>query len=325
MAKSEVEKYQPGPKRSLIKAAFDLEAAKRNYQALLQNLAATTVTKDNVNDDLSKEGREVLKDLIESKDEQSKEPLQWHRDIMSVFKELHDPLKEQVDRIAAEKKAVAQQLQKERDQQVAEQTRVNNAKQSIIDFTNKIANLIGAAKTDDDIVLIEKLIGSEKTKKTVYQEFIPDLIDKCDALRPTIKTQKDNIRELQRIEQEEKEALQSGNIIATTELQEKKEQVQAVIAETTIRLHEAAFDQATTIDIVVPEIAEVIPKGRTNWKWRVDDIKLLQKKMPEMVKLVPDEDAISNWLSIKKKDGSLKDKTQETVNGVTFYNDQSFK
>lgn len=325
MAKSAIEKYTPGPRYALIKASFNLETAKKNYQRLLQHLAATKITKDNVNEDHTEEGREVLKMLIALKDETSKDPLQWHKDIMAVFKELHDPLKSELDRISDEKKVISIELEKDRVKQLAEQTRINNAKQAIIDFTNRVANLIAAAKTDMDIVAIEKLIGSEGRKSTVYFEFLPDLIQKCEVLKPEIKAQKETIRELQRIENEKKEAESSGNIIALTELKAKEESVTELLQDRAIRIHEQAYDQASTIDVVAPEIAENIPKGRTNWKWRVDDIKLLQRKMPHLVKIVPNEEAINQLLATKKLDGSLKDKLEENWNGIVFFNDKSFK
>jgi flagellar biosynthesis/type III secretory pathway chaperone len=322
MAKQETN--QPGAKYAIVKAGFDLEANKKNYQLLLQNLSSVTVTKDNVNDDLTKDGREILSSLTNKKDEESAEPLQWHKDIMSAYKSLYDPLKEQIDRINSEKKIVAAEIKAEADKQLAEQMRINNAKTAIVSFTNKIANLIANATTDNDVVSIEKMIGTEKTRSTVYQEFVPELIEKCDALRPQIKEQKENIRRLQKIEEQEKKALESGSIYEATALREEKEQIQQVIAETGIRIHETAYEQATTIDIVAPEVADVTPKGRTNWKWRVDDIKLLQKKMPHLVKLVPDDDAIELLLKTKRADGSLKDKMEENVFGLIFYNDKSF-
>lgn len=325
MAKTSIEKYIPGPKRSIIKVTFDLEAAKKNYQALLNHLAGITITKDNVNEDTTKEAREVVKALTELKDNESKEPLQTHRDIMSVFKELTEPINAQIDRITNEKKEVATKLQKEAAQALAEQTRVNNAKQAIIDFTNKVATLIGAAKNDMDIVSIEKMIGSEGRKSTVYFEFLPDLIQKCEALKPEIKAQKETIRELQRIEEEKRIATEAGNVQALTNLMEKEERVTELLQDRAIRIHEEAFNQALTVDVIVPEIAEDIPKGRTNWKWRVDDIKLLAKKMPHLVKMVPDDDAIDILLATKRKDGSLEGKLEENWNGVIFFNDKSFK
>ena len=324
MANTSVEKYQPGAKHSIIKASFDLEASKSNYQQLLQSLSSVTVTNDNVNDDLTKDGREALAALVSKKETEAAEPLQWHRDVMAVFKDLSEPLKEQIDRINAQKKIVATKIAEDTAKQVAEQTRINNAKKSIIDFTNKVATMISAATEDTDIVSIEKMIGLEKTKKNVYQEFLPDLITQCDGLRPQIKTQKDNIRNLKKLQEQEQQALSSGNIYEATALREQKEQVEAVIQETGIRIHEKAFEQATTIDIIAPEVADVAPKGRTNWKWRVDDIKLLQKKMPHLVKLVPDEEAIGILLKSKKVDGSLDGKAEETLFGLTFFNDKTF-
>jgi hypothetical protein len=323
MAKSESPAIQ-GPKYALIKTAFDLEASKKNYQVLLQNLAAASYTKDNVNEDITKDGREILKMLEEKKELEAADFLQGHRDVMAIYKDLTGPIKEQVDRLLAEKKKVAQEIAAETAKQLAEQNRINAAKKAIIDFGNKVANLISAAKTDDDIVAIEKMMGSEKTKTTVYQEFIPDLIAHCDTLRPAVKTQKENIRALQKIEDDEKLAILSGDVQAQTDLRDKKEHFVQVIHETGIRIHEAAFDQATNIEIVVPEVADTAPKGRTNWKWRVDDITLLQKKMPQLVKVVPNDEAINLLLATKRQDGSLKDKLEEKYFGITFFNDKSF-
>lgn len=314
-----------GPKYALVKTKFDLEANKVNYQKALQHLTAIKVTKDNVNDDLAKEGREVLKALIETKEAETAEPLQWHRDVLSAFNSLYDPLEEQVKRIAAEKKKVAEEIKLETMKQQAEQNRINDAKTAIVDFSNKVANLIAAAKTDGDIVAIEKMIGLEKTKKTVYQEFLTELVEKCDALRPQIKDQKENIRKLQQIEEREKAALETGDILTATQMKEEKEQMQEIIQDTGIRIHETAYDQATSVEVIVPEVADVAPKGRTNWKWRVDDIRQLQKKMPHLVKLVPDEAAINILLSTKRQDGSLDGKMEEKLFGLTFFNDKTYK
>ncbi len=318
------QEYQPGAKLPIVKASFDLEASRLNYQALLQSLTSTTVTRDNINEDLTKGGREALKSLTEEKDRQSVEPLQHHRDIMFAFKSLKDPIEEQLERIQAEKKALAAILKSEQDAQLAEQNRVNTAKSAIINFCNGIAVKIAEAKTDSDIVSIEKMIGLEKTKAKVYQEFLPDLIFQIDGLRPQIKEQKETVRKLQQALEDEKKAEQEGDVVALTNLKEQKEHLEAEIAERGIRIHEKAFEQASTIEIVVPEIAETVPRGRTNWKFRVDDIKLLQKKMPHLVKLVPNDEAIKLQLETMKKDDSLKGKDELSWNGITFFNDKSF-
>jgi len=316
--------YQPGTKLPMVKATFDLESTKFNYQQLLQNLTAITVNRDNVNEDLTKDGREVLKALEAEKDRQSAEPLQWHKDIMYVYKNAKEPIEKEVTRVLGEKKVLAGVLKAEQDAQIAEQNRINNAKSAIINFCNGVAVKIAEAKTDDDIVNIEKMIGREKTKHNVYQEFMPDLILQVDGLRPQIKEQKETVRRLQEAIEQEKKAVAENDFVAQANLREQKELLELEIADRGIRIHEKAFEQASTIDILVPEIAETVPKGRTNWKWRVDDIKLLQKKMPHLVKLVPDDDAIEILLKVKKADGSLSDKMEEKLFGITFYNDKSF-
>lgn len=318
------EDWQPGDKYPIVKATFDLEANKQNYQRLLSRLTAIVVTPDNVDEDLTKEGREARKALEEKKESMAKPVVQEHKDILKAYRDLDDPLKEAIDRVLADKKRVSDQINKEKAIQLAEQTRIATAQTAIVNFTNNIANVIRNAKSDDDIVSVEKLIGLEKTKKNVYHEFLPDLITQLDNLRPQIREQKENIRNLQAISEREKIALDTGDIIAATELREQREFVETKIEHTGIKIHEKAFEQAITIDIVVPQVVDAAPKGRSNWKWEVTDIKLLQKKMPELVKVVPNDEAIDLVLKTKKADGDFGENDELLWNGIRFFNDRKF-
>lgn len=324
MAGIKKENYQPGEKYPIVKASFDLEANRQNYQRLLTHLSGLQVTKDNVNEDHTKEAREVRKFLKEKKEQECKPVLQHHADILRAYSDLDKPLEEQINRLLAEKQTVADAIRKENEAQIREQTRIANAKTAIINFTNKIANDIRNANTDDDIVSVEKMIGLEKTKKNLYQEFLPDLITQLDNLRPQIREQKENVRRLQELNQKEKEAIEKGEIYEATAIREEKEYVQTVIEHTGIKIHEKAFEEAIKIEVVVPEVVEVAPKGRTNWKWEVTDIKLLQKKMPHLVKIVPNDEAIDLLLKTKRQDGALDDVEEENWNGIRFFNDRKF-
>lgn len=316
------EDWKPGDKYPIVKAELDLEANRQNYQKLLSSLTAIVVTPDNVEEDLTKDGREARKALEEKKSLMCKPVVAEHKDILKAHRDLDEPLEAEINRILADKKRVSDVINAEKAKQLAEQTRIANAKTAIVNFTNNVANVIRNAKTDDDIVNVEKLMGLEKTKKNVYQEFLPDLIAQLDNLRPQIREQKENIRNLQVITEKEKEAQESGNIIALTELKGEREFVETKIEHTGIKIHEAAFEQAIKIDIVVPEVMDTAPKGRSNWKWEVQDIKKLQKMMPHLVKLVPDDAAIDLLLKTKRQEGGLDDKEEEIWNGIRFFNDR---
>ena len=69
MAK-EIEKYVPGVKYPIVKASFDVEATRLNYQVVLQSVSGIQITKDNVNDDITKDARNALKALEDEKDRQ---------------------------------------------------------------------------------------------------------------------------------------------------------------------------------------------------------------------------------------------------------------
>lgn len=310
---------------AIIKASFDLEANKKGYQKMLQKLASIEVTRDNVNDDLTKEAREISKYLTEKKDADSKPFLDAHKAIMAAYNGLNNPIKAEADRIAARKKVIADEINEEQRIQREEQEKITRQKTAIVDFINKVALLISDAKNDTDIVSIEKLLGSEKTKTSVYGEFIGDLANQCEGLRPKIKEQKEQIRSLQEIELKQKQAIEEGDLDSATQLEEEKEAINHAITETSIRIHEKAFELASEIEVIAPEIEDTAPKGRSNWKWRVDNIVLLSKKMPHLVLTVPNDAAIDELLSNKKIDGSLKHKDEETFNGITFYNDKSYR
>lgn len=324
MAGTRKENYQPGEKYPIVKASFDLEANRHNYQRLLTSLTEIVVTKENVNEDFTKDAREARKLLKEKKEAECKPVLQHHADILKAYNDLDAPLAAEMERILRDKQAVADAIRKETETQIREQTRVANAKAAIINFTNRVANEIRNAASDSDIVSIEKLVGLEKTKKNLYQEFLPDLIEQLDGLRPQIKQQKENVRRLQEIQEKEKKAIEKGDILAATQLREEKEQAQVVIEQTGIKIHEKAFEEAIKIEVIVPDVVETAPVGRSNWKWRVDDIKLLQKKMPHLVRIVPDDDAIDLLLKTKRQDGSLSGVEEESWNGIVFYNDRKF-
>ncbi len=319
------EVFQPGKKYPIIKLDLNKEVAKYNYHQLLQSLAAITVNRDNVNEDLSKDGRQALKGIEDKRKELTAEPLEWQRDINQASKELSDPLQKEVDRIANEKRVVAEQVRAEQNKQISEQNRIATAKTAIQTFINRIIVLMGVATTGKAIAEIEMLIGSEKNRKNIYQEFVPDLISQCDGLRPQIKQIKDTVRELDAVKERQQKALASENLVIASELLEKQEALEQVIQDSSIRLNETAFEQASTIEIVAPEVMDAAPKGRSNWTWAVKDIKLLQKKMPHLVKLIPDKEAIELLLKTKKHDGSFDGKDTEEWNGIVFYNERSYK
>ena len=47
-----------------------------------------------------------------------------------------------------------------------------------------------------------------------------------------------------------------------------------------------------------------------------------REKMPHLVKLVPDDEAIDLLLKTKRQDGSLDSVEEENWNGIVFYNDR---
>lgn len=309
------------PTPAIIGATFNMEAAKNNYMKTLQYLKNVTITRDNVNEDTSKDARLIISALTKKKEEINRPFIDAQKQAVKILKDFCEPLELELARISEEKKIVATQIKAEQQKQIDEQNRINKIKTAISDFINLVAVSITNAKTDDDIVAIEKKIGSEKTKTSVYSDLISELASACDSLRPTIKQQKENVRKLQELNEREKVALETGDINTATELKATKEYYDQLIGETGLRIHEKAFEQSLSIEMVAPETMDEAPKGRTNWKWKITDIKLLSKKLPQFVSLEPVKEKIDEMLSIKRSDGSLKGKQEESYCGILFYND----
>jgi hypothetical protein len=310
----------------LVQANYNLELTRFNYQRTLQELENVKFTRENVNDDLLKPGKEILAFLEKKKDADKKPFTEANSKIQSVYNGFYKPIDEIIKRKANERGVIVKKM----DAEKAEENRVREQavaiQKAIIFFVNNMTTEITSAETDEQIVLLEKKIGSETTRTTFYGDFINDLKTRCEVLKPLIKDQKEYIRKLKLVEQQTADEMSKGNDFAAVKLREEAEGLKAVIDENKIRLQETAYSQANNLETIVPESMDTTPKGRKlPWKFRVDDINLLAKKMPLFVTLVVNEEAAKEYIKANKDAWDNASQSEVKLFGLTFFQEKSYK
>ncbi len=231
------------------------------------------------------------------------------------------PIDELLARKEAEYRTLANEIEEERKRAELEKARVDGIKQAIDNFFLAQSQAIAGAKTLADLTAVEKIIGSHKANKARYAEFLPELIQKADSLTPLVKQQKDTIKKLEAIREEELKAEQSGDDQAVMEAIEKRESLQSKIEEVHIRVQEKAIDMATKPEsVVVPEVVHPeSPKPRRQvWEICITDINILYKKTPDFVLITPNMEKLNKFLKEKKDSGELTGIEKKVYDGFYF-------
>lgn len=320
---AEQEPKSPVVTFEIVKVTFNKELTKHHYQEALKRFEGMVVTRENTAQvqETLKNVRKFVNTLGQIKDDGKRQALQETRWWDRVYNDTLTPLQQILTSKSNELQKIQNEIAEENRKIEADKARITGIKKDIDDFLLQTSMTIASATTPDEITTIEKLIGSHKANKKRYEEFLPDLIEKCNELVPLIKNQKDHIKRLIEIQAQKNAALATGDDRKAMELEEQEGLVKHSIEEAKINVQEEAVHQAQRVDDT-PTVHGTTTKvkwRRTSWKWEVQDIKLLAKKMPHLVKLVPDDEAIDMWLKTKKTDGSLEDKEEEIINGLRFY------
>jgi copper chaperone CopZ len=232
--------------------------------------------------------------------------------MLSDVNGLLDKMNKEYNRIAAEVAARKAQQQIELD-------RVNNIKTGIKNNVLLFSQKIADCKTAAELTKVQTSINFEKgaQSKSKYQEFHSLMLEEFSALNELINKQKDSIKELEALAKKSEKVTDEYEKL---EIEEQMESVRGRVEETKINVQESAINSAIESDVTIAQ--EVLPEvkaRRTTLEYEVKDINLLQKKMPHLVKLVVDEEAMDLWLKTKKTDGSMTGKEEDVINGIRFY------
>lgn len=312
--------------KELVKASFSIDTARLNYLKVLQDIRNIVWTRDNIEQDLLAVAKTVASKLTDRKDFYKRPYIDAGKIIQTEYNNVFNPLNDEISVKAAQRKALADQIQQEQDKANAEIERLNNIRLSMIGFIQSVTNDISESTTDSQIVLIEKRVGTELSRKGFYSDYYEDFKAQCEELKPLIKKQKEYVKLLISLEKEKSDAMSKGNESAAVDARQKAEDIKEFIEEGKIRLQQKAFEQLENSDVAVGIPVNVAPDAtRTTWKWRVDDVQLLLKKMPELVDLVPNKEKIDAILKESRVNGSFKGLRESKLYGITFYEDKSYK
>lgn len=304
-----------------VKAKATSELTRLNYQNMLKELVAIRVEPGNLvaSQERMKAAKAIEKAIEEIRVQEKKVWDDNAKIVQEAFMEILAPLRQEIKRVADDVGTVNAVQLAEQKRIKDENNRILSVRAAIQGFLNKTILEISDARTDNEIVRIQKLIGTEKSRKGFYSDLMPELEAACETLTPKINERKEDIRKMVGLQQKSEEAIKSGDIQAATEIKEAAEILDHKMEEDVLRLQDAAFEATSAIEVTLTEATTQTVKGRRLWRWRVDDIKLLAKKHPELVQLEPDSEAIEALLSERRKDGSLDEVDEAKFDGIVFY------
>lgn len=259
----------------VVRAKFNRELTLQKYQGALQKLLDFKVTEDNISEtqELLKEGRKTIT-VFKKIHKEGKAPA-W--DICkywdNVLNSVSDPYEEALGKKDKELQKVTAKVAADNLRKKQEKDRVDGIKKEIDNFILNQSQVIAGATKTEQLVTVEKLIGSHKGNTSRYQEFLPDLVEKCNELTPLIKKQKGFIKELEDLERQAIEAKKNDDDRKMLELEERHSEVVNAIEEKKIEVQETAINFATRPDAVTtpePVMTKLTPRRRS-WDFEIVD------------------------------------------------------
>lgn len=191
---------------------------------------------------------------------------------------------------------------------------------TIMTFSTKIAE----AKELTTLLDLERRLNLETANEKRYQEQLPDLKSRCEAIRGLLSLQKQNVRLLAEIDGKAANALETGRDLELEALTYQKEEIEAKVEETSTIIQETAINQSTaTHSASAVQVFTTTKAKRTTTEWEITDILLLQKLRPNLVKLVPDEEAIKEFVRTRKAE-ITDDNPEIKIAGLRIYQKKSF-
>ena len=298
----------------IVKAELQLSLSKEGlaYQQLLQECENVVFTRDNLNDE-----RTALVNLrkVKSKLEGFDNPFteRW-KNWNSAKKSLVEPVSELLARKEGEYRKIAAELAEEYRKAEAENQRKAAILSEIDNFFIAQSQAIANATEPQELVRIEKLIGSHRGNQSRYGEYLRLMSQKSSNLTDLIKNRKEAIKKLEALKTAEKAAELAGDDQTVLDSREAQEQLLAKISEIGEVVQTEAINMAVNSGVVEPEIlTPAAPKPRrVSYKYQIIDEKVAAKA--GLMKLVPDEEKIDAILAGKRKDG-----IECTENGIRYY------
>lgn len=308
----------------LTRAELQLTLSKEGlaYQQLLQEAEDVVFNRDNLNEERTAlvNLRKVKKKLTDAENPFTERWKAWNE----ARKSLVDPVSELLTKKEGEYKKIASELALE-DQKVEAEKKRKEAILSEIDrFFIDQSQAIANATDPQELIRVEKLIGSHKANSSRYAEYLPLMAEKAQNLTDLIKSQKLALKQLEGYKQAENAAEQAGDDQKVLDSREAQEQIAQKIEETKITVQEKAVNMATNSEVI--EVEAILPSApkprRSVWEWEIKDIKLTAKKMSDWVKLEINSEKVDEYLKAKKAEGIEGEEFEFA--GIRFYLKKSY-
>lgn len=212
-------------------------------------------------------------------------------------------------------------LQKIQDDEVK---RVKGIKETIDNVIMTFSTKIAEAKDLTTLLDLERRLNLETANEKRYQEQLPDLKSRCEAIRSLLSLQKQNVKGLEGLESKAAFALQTGQDGWLEELEGEKEEMASKVAETSTRIQETAINQSISGNSGrAVQVFTTTKAKRTTVEYEVTDIELLRRFYPHLTKLVPDEEAIKEY--VKERRAEITDDNPEIkITGLRIYQSKKY-
>lgn len=188
-------------------------------------------------------------------------------------------------------------------------------------FVNKTAKAIVSSTDEDELTYIQKLIGLEKTRGKHYgQKLFEKVVEAADELLSLVQAQKVCIREIEKLTKQQAKAVVDSDISLAISLKEQIELKTRVIAENAITIGEKAYKYIESVQQQNDDLVSgaISPRSR-RWSYRVYDMELLKKKMPELVMTVENKKEIGKLMKEKADANEIPEQGELQINGIAFF------
>jgi hypothetical protein len=299
----------------LVKTQILMKANAAAYLKVLQDASKIKITTENVA--LGQPEYQTLKETVKRLNS-LENPFKndwsnWNKG----FKVIADPLETELSRIDKEMNEAAAKKRREKADADAKAAKNLEIQTTIKNKTLEFSNQIAAAKDDNELVLIEKRIASEKNRP-YYNDFKNEAVNSFEGLLPALKLQKENVRLLNSIEKQK----ETASIDDLQGLFERQEIVENEIQVSKSQVQEQAINSALKSDVTPTETVIDLPKSnRDTWSYIITDFEKFKKAFGHLVKCEPDHEKIKLVLKEMKEAKTIK---EEEINGLKIFIKSSF-
>lgn len=308
--------------KELVEASLIPELTNQGWQQLIEATKNIQITPDTISvayNDLSKLRLiyEYLDGRLDEENKEDKERIKARNEgYGKIMKQIYEILMsaepqfiEGNKQILAKEKVVKLEIKKQ-----------NDIRSRHVEFVNDMTKFITAASDTKELARIQSLIGTEKSRTPFYGDYHPIIKDVCDSLLKLIDDRKRMIKDNAKLEKEYKKWFDTGDIVMATQIKEQIELNQLVIAENAQQIAQDAYKQVSAVAILDNELVSAAISPRLHrWSWKISDIELLYKKMPELVEKVPNTKAVNAFMKQKIEEKELNADQDNNFNGLVLY------